>query len=153
MISSSSAWRVDLRLKPSRLFFCLALLLHAAVLLAVLTTGLALPLRLAIAAIVLLSLFFSWRQEKNNAGLMVREQETGFWLQAGKRQGLAELKRSQVWRYLVVMDFVCRSESGAWRRRVVVLPDAVDADTFRRLRVRLRHGRRRSTRSAHRFLQ
>jgi hypothetical protein len=108
---------------------------------AVLQSGLSMPWRGIFGFCLVISLVVSWRQEVARAGFVVREQGQGRWLCSGRRQGEATLLGKQVWRYLVVMDFQCCDEQGAWRQRVVVLPDAVPADTFRRLRVRLLHGR------------
>jgi hypothetical protein len=140
--SSSPVWRVELRLRPSRILLSLSLGLHLAAAVALWRSGLGLFLQLAGTALVLILLWCSWRQEQRRAGFVVREEEGAWGLQAGHWQGRAELLRSQVWRYLVVMDFRVVDEGRSRRQRVVVLPDAVSADVFRRLRVRLSYGRR-----------
>lgn len=138
MSSFSPVWRVDLALRPSRSAQAVLLLLHIvaalAVLLANLFWWLQAVLLLAIAALFLQA----WHQEQSR--LSLREQASDWWLETPKRAGHAELVSSQVWRYIVVMDFRCQDEGGAWRQKVVVWPDAVAPDVFRRLRVRLRHG-------------
>lgn len=138
MSSSSPVWRVDLRLRPSRIAFFLLGFLHLAAALAVLRAGLPFWLQLLLAGIVLLAAH-EYRREQRQA-LILSEQGMGWWLETAVRSGHAELISSQVWRYLVVMDFHARDEKGTWRQRVVVLPDAVTPDVFRRLRVRLRYG-------------
>lgn len=139
MDSFAHGWRVDLQLSPSRFLLCLIPALHLLAALAVLRANLPWIFQgLLLAAIIVLG-FSSWRKERGRS-LILREQSLGWWLESEVRQGSAELRRSQVWRYLVVMDFRGQDEKGVWRQRVVVLPDAVSPDTFRRLRVRLRHG-------------
>lgn len=155
MNSFSPVWRADLRLRPSRLFLALSLALHLAAMVAVFASNLSVWSCLALVVALAISFCLSWWQELRKDGLIVRERENDWWLQDSAPGGCAELRRSQVWRYLVVMDFAGRDEGRCWRRRVVLLPDAVAPDAFRRLRVRLRYrksGRGRK-RSAHGFLQ
>lgn len=135
-------WRVDIRLRPSRLFQCLSAGLHLAAVLALLLSALPLALKVVLIPLLLLLLLLAWRHERAHEGIAVSEQEEGWWVEAGARQGMAVLERAQVWRYLVVMDFRAAGPGRRWRRRVAVLPDALGEDDFRRLRVRLRHGRR-----------
>ncbi len=139
MSSFSLVWRVDLRLRPSRIAFFLLGLLHLAAALAVLRAALPLWLQLPLLAGIFLLALYGWRREQGQA-LVLREQGTDWWLENGNRAGHAELVSSQVWHYLVVMDFLAQDEQGVWRQRVVVLADAVAPDVFRRLRVRLRYG-------------
>jgi hypothetical protein len=88
----------------------------------------------------MVSLALSCRQERRRAGLVVREQGLEWWVGAAGCEGPATLLGRNVWRYLVVMEFQCAAQGRRWRQRVVVLPDAVSAEDFRRLRVRLRYG-------------
>lgn len=76
------------------------------------------------------------------AGIALREQASSWWLETPQWQASAALQQARVWRYLVVMDFLCRDDKRSWRQRVVIFPDSVSADSFRRLRVRLRYGPR-----------
>lgn len=144
MSSSFPGWQVDLRLRPSRLFQGLSAFLHLTAVLAVLLSALPPALKALLIPLLLLLLALAWRHERARDGVAVSEQEEGWWVEAGARQGMADLERARVWRYLVVMDFRARGPGRRWRQRVAVLPDAVGEDDFRRLRVRLRHGRRRS---------
>lgn len=140
MSSSLHVWRVELRLKPSRFFLLLILALHGTAMAALMQTDLSWYWRLPLIFLLLLSAVLRLRQEKSRAGLMLREQATSWWLETPQQAAQASLQHAQVWRYLVVMDFLCRHESRHWRRRVVIFPDSVSADGFRRLRVRLRYG-------------
>lgn len=139
MSSFSPVWRVDLRLRPSRIAFFLLGLLHLAAALAVLCAALPVWLQAILLAAIFLLALRACRREQGQA-LILREQGTDWWLENGTRVGHAELLSSQVWRYLVVMDFRVQDEQGVWRQHVVVLADAVAPDVFRRLRVRLRYG-------------
>lgn len=140
MDSSSNAWRADLHLRPSRIFLFLTTLLHAAALIALMQSGLPVPWRWSLAGALAVSLFMSWRCEARKEGTVVREQREDWWLHTGMHEGGATLRRVQVWRYLAVLDFLGHDERGSWRERVVILPDAVAPDEFRRLQVRLRYG-------------
>lgn len=134
-------WRVDLCLNTSRFFLGLTTALHLAVLMALLETDVAWWWRLPLGGLVLASALGSWRAACTEAGVVVCEQVGRWWVETPQHAGAAELTGCQVWRYLVVMRFRGRDAEGrTWRRRVVVWPDAVSADAFRRLRVRLRYG-------------
>ncbi|MGH8492271.1 MAG: protein YgfX [Moraxellaceae bacterium] len=139
MSSFSPVWRIDLKLRPSRISQGILLLLHLAAALAVLQAGLSLRLQILLWLVITLLAVLGLRQEQRRQ-YIVREQGSDWWLETAARMGHAELVSSQVWRFLVVMDFRAQDERGIWRQRVVVLPDAVVPDAFRRLRVRLRHG-------------
>lgn len=140
MNSSLRVWRVDIYLKPSRIFLFLILALHLAAIVALMQTGLPWYWRLPIFFLLLLNGVVSWRQEKRVGHLLVRVQSTNWWLETPQQQAQASLQHAQVWRHLVVMDFLCRHDHKRWRQRVVVFPDSLSADSFRRLRVRLRYG-------------
>lgn len=142
MNSSLRVWRADLCLKSSRVFLFLILLLHVAAITALMQTGFVWYWRFPLLLLVLLAGFLCWRQEKNKAGMILREQTTSWWLETATQQTRATLQHSQIWRYLVVMDFLCQQDSKRWRQCVVLFPDSVSADGFRRLRVRLRYGPR-----------
>lgn len=141
MNSYSPVWRVDLQLRPSRSFLALAYLLHAGALLAAIQSGLGPAGKIFLALCLMISLVLSWRHEKARAGIVVKERGQEWWLGISGSEMPAELLGRQVWRYLVVMDFQCFDGKRRRRQRIVVLPDAVPADVFRRLQVRLRYGR------------
>lgn len=142
MSSSSPAWRVELRPRPSRFLLGVLAVLHGAAALAVLVADLLPFLKAVLLIVVLVLLAGAWRRERAANTLWVAERDEDWWLRAGARRGRAQLVGRRVWRYLVVLDFRCEGGGRRWRQRVVVLPDAVPPDTFRRLRIRLRHGRR-----------
>jgi hypothetical protein len=139
---SAHVWQVDLRLRASRFFLSLIFLLHCAALMALLQTALTSAWCWPLAVLLAASCALACRQERKATGMVLCEQVEGWWLEAAQRQSHATLQRSQVWRYLVVLDFLCKGEDKVWRQRVVIFPDTVSADSFRRLRVRLRYGMR-----------
>lgn len=137
MRSSSPAWAVELTLAPSRLARGLSLFLHLLALVALGQAG-ALPaaLRLALAVIVLVAAWRAWRAEAAGE-LRLREVGEEWWLERGPRRGVLRLRNAHAWRWLVVLDLAGEWQGRRWRERVVVWPDAVPPDAFRRLRVRL----------------
>lgn len=140
MTSSLHVWRVELLLQPSRIALVLVVLLHAAAAFAVFSAALSPWWRVTLVASTVVSLTLALRHQRQQAGLVVREHGTAWWLQRGQEGGAADLLRTRVWRALVVMDFCRREGRGRRHVRVVVLPDAVPSSAFRRLRVRLRQG-------------
>ena len=137
---SSPAWVVELATRPSRFQQGLTLLLHALALLALQQAGgLPWPLRLALAGGVLLSAVLAWRGERRR-GEFLREAGEEWWLECRGRRGMVRLTRARTWRYLVVVDFAGEWQGRRWREQLVLWPDAVAPDDFRRLRVRLRCG-------------
>lgn len=141
MNSSSPAWRVDLGTTPSRFFLRLSLALHGAALLALCQADTGGVLRLALGLGIVAAAVLAWRAERQRT-VILREAGEEWWLDNGCRHGMVQLRRSSVWRYLVVMEFAGEPEGRRWRERVVVWPDSVAPDDFRRLRVRLRCGKR-----------
>lgn len=140
MGSFSPAWAVELSTRPSRFHLGLILVLHTLALLALQQAGgLPWPLRLALAGVVLLSAALAWRRERRR-GESLREAGEEWWLESRGRRGMVRLVRARTWRYLVVADFEGEWQSRRWREHLVVWPDAVSPDDFRRLRVRLRCG-------------
>jgi hypothetical protein len=133
-------WRVDLQLRVSRIALFLILFLHLAAAQAVLAAAVPGWLQALLLSGLALLLAAALRHERSRAGTVLREQATGWWLETAAGAHAAELVRSQVWRWLVVMEFRWRDGSRLRRCRIAVLPDAVPAAAFRRLRVRLRHG-------------
>lgn len=139
MNSFSPVWRVDLRIRPSRFFLGLLLTLHLLAALAVLWAALPLVLQFALLAGIAVMAWRCWRYE-SKLFIVLREQAGDWWLESDGRSGAVELRRCQVWRYLVVMDFCGRDDQGRRHHRLVIFPDALAPESFRRLRVRLRHG-------------
>lgn len=137
MNSSSPAWDVDLDVGPSRLCLGLTVVLHGAALAAL--AGSALPARgLGLAAVVVLAAAaLAWRAE---SGVAARLRLVGeeWWLETRGRHGMVRQRRGRAWRWLVVLELEGEWQGRRWREKVVVWPDSVDGDAFRRLRVWLR---------------
>jgi hypothetical protein len=84
----------------------------------------------------------AWRAEgEANARLRLVGEE--WWLETGGRRGMLRQRRARAWRWLVVLELEGQWQGRRWRQKVVVWPDSVSADAFRRLRVWLRLARRR----------
>lgn len=140
MTSFSPAWVVELATRPSRFQQCLTLALHALALLALQQAeGLPWPLRLVLAGGVVLSAALGVRSERRR-GEFLREAGDEWWLECRGRSGMVKLSRARTWRYLVVAEFEGEWQGRRRREHLVLWPDAVAPDDFRRLRVRLRCG-------------
>lgn len=141
----ASAWRPRLERRRSRCAGGLALALFLLALCALAVAALDTPMTaLAVLAWALLAVreWRHWRQGEEVR--VVEERRSDWWLvfRDGRAGGM-RLQQAMVWRWLVVLDFE-RPEGGRpdlpRRQRVVFWPDSVDAEDFRRLRVRLALG-------------
>lgn len=140
MTLSSTAWAVELATRPSRFQQGLTLLLHSLALLALLQSGgVPWPLRLVVGALVVLAAVLSLRAERRRREYL-REAGEEWWLECNGRSGMMRLVRARTWRYLVVAEFAGEWQGRRRREHLVIWPDAVAPDDFRRLRVRLRCG-------------
>lgn len=142
MSLSASVWRPVLEPRPSRIQRIILIFFYVLALVAVLQA--VMPFEWQVAAVLvwlglLLYELLSWRDP---VPVVVLHERIGDWWLADAEGNTSRvsLQRSMVWRYLVVMDF--RSLDGVLprRRRVVLFPDSVLPDEFRRLRVRLLQG-------------
>ena len=142
MSLSASVWRPVLEPRPSRIQRIILTLFYVLALVAVLQA--AMPFEWQVAAVLLwLGLLLyelnSWRQPLSV--VLLHERIGDWWLSdAEGNTSRAGLCRSMVWRYLVVLDFRTLEGAGPRSRRVVLFPDSVLPDEFRRLRVRLLQG-------------
>ena len=142
MNSSASVWRPVLEPRPSRIHRIILIFFYVLALVAVLQA--VMPFAWQMAAVLVwlgLVLFelMSWRQPLSV--VLLHERIGDWWLaDAGGKTWRASLQRSMVWRYLVVLDFRSLDGVSPRRRRVVLFPDSVLPDEFRRLRVRLLQG-------------
>lgn len=142
MSSFSPAWDVDLVVGPSRISRLLTAALHGAALPALAASALpAWGLLLAGGAVVASGLL-AWREEGRVAARLRRVGEE-WWFEGRGRRGMLRQRRARAWRWLVVMELEGRWQGRRWRQKVVVWPDSVSADAFRRLRVWLRMAPRR----------
>lgn len=144
MTSSSPAWDVDLDVGPSRLFRGLTAALHGAALLALASSGLPQGALAVALPAVLAAAILAWRAEgRVSARLRLVGEE--WWLETGGRRGMLRQRRGRAWRWLVLLELEGEWQGRRWREKVVVWPDSVTGDAFRRLRVWLRLAPRRKT--------
>ncbi|HEX4938523.1 MAG TPA: protein YgfX [Candidatus Kapabacteria bacterium] len=142
MNSSASVWRPVLEPRPSRIQRIILILFYVLALVAVLQA--VMPFEWQVAAVsawfgLLLYELTSWRHPLSV--VLLHERIGDWWLaDAEGNASRVSLHRSMVWRYLVVLDFRILEGAGPRRQRVVLFPDSVTADEFRRLRVRLLQG-------------
>lgn len=139
--SSNLPTPLALDLQPSR--WLAALQVGAALLAvaAVVRCGLTLLPQLLILAGLVLALRLSLRRQGWCGGRLpcrgLRWEQSGRWLWIGAdgRGSVLRLRRAVVWRLLVVMHFV----GPGGRRSLCLLPDSLEADALRRLRLCLRY--------------
>lgn len=142
MNSSASVWRPVLEPRPSRIQRIILILFYILALVAVFQA--VMPFEWQVAAVsawfgIFLYELMSWRHPL--PVVLLHERIGDWWLaDAECNSSRVSLHRSMVWRYLVVLDFHTLEGAGPRRRRVVLFPDSVTADDFRRLRVRLLQG-------------
>jgi len=139
---SVPVWRPVLEPRPSRIQRIILIIFYALALVAAMQA--VLPFQWQIAVVLIwLGLFLyelsSWRLPLSIT--LFHERIGDWWLEdAEGNAARGKLRRAMVWRYLVVMDFHILEGAAPRRRRVVLFPDSVAADDFRRLRVRLLQG-------------
>lgn len=139
--ASYGPWTIDLAVKPSRVFRILVAGLYVLALVALWQTAVAGVWKFLLLLCLVTSAVMLWRSQRFVSELIVREQIGRWWLETPQHKGAAKLSGYQAWRYLVIMRFKTWDKKGRQTRtKVVVWSDAVDADSFRRLRVRLRYG-------------
>ncbi|MGA7799899.1 MAG: protein YgfX [Gammaproteobacteria bacterium] len=141
MSSTPFAAPLRLELQPSRLltrFLCCG---HALALLAAWAAALSLPLRVLLTAVILAS---GWHELRRQRGIRAGKPSVivwgadGIWsVHSGGRWQSAHLERT-VHEHPLLVVLPLRTEDGRVHR-VVIPPDAVDVDSYRRLRVRIRH--------------
>ncbi|RMD71251.1 MAG: hypothetical protein D6819_02210 [Gammaproteobacteria bacterium] len=139
-MSSRGSERLHLRLRPSRLLALVLLLLHGGALLALAPLPWPPWLVLLVSAGVIASLFHSLRRYAlllDPASVVeLLWEEDGSWhlLTAQGEEVRARLAGAASYAHLVVLSFRLEGDGG---RAVVILPDALDVQSFRRLRMHL----------------
>lgn len=132
-----------LELHPRRsLQLALAVLgLHGLAVAMMIAVSLRFPLLLAALAPILLSAAWYWRRQRQGSSgdvirLSHRVDGTWRWECADGRIGIGQVAGSSVYtRRLVILHLHARDK---WRLHLLLLPDSLDDDGFRRLRARLR---------------
>lgn len=134
--------QISLLISPSGYMKAYISVLHAFVLLslAVIT-----PFNLAIWLLAIVTVALHWRyclrrytSVKHQDWISQLSYSDGqWWLNTNDKRTAVFLYRATIWRWLVVMNF--KRDQGWGRYALVLWPDSVDDDNFRRLRVHLRH--------------
>ncbi len=141
-LSGKYATPLFLEVRPSRLMAAWLLLVTVAALLVLWLMPLPGWLSLFITSTVLFWLLMTWRKQVRRCHLdAVRSLVWGagrqcrLMLHSGQQQVVELASRAFILPWLVILYF----ESPLWRpQQLVLLPDMLDADVFRRLRVRLK---------------
>lgn len=139
MSSHAYAAPLSIRPEPSRYLGAALILMHAGAALTSLLTALPLWLRVVLVIAVAVSLFRAWRTHLGTRRIVAAvwrpEGEWHLTTADGKRITATLAPECYVSPYAVVLRF---KDVAGRVRTLVLLPDALDADTLRRLRVRLR---------------
>ena len=140
MSQRSAALYVELR--PSRILYALLLAIHGGALAILLLAPLSWPPRILLALLLLLSLRHSvarWALlERRRSVVALARDRSGEWrvtLAGGEELEVRLLPDSFVSTWLVVLNFSLAESSGSLS--AVILPDMLDGNTLRRLRVLL----------------
>ncbi len=138
--SSISPTALAVEPRPSRWLTLLQLAAALLALIAIARSGVAWPLRGALAAVLIWMVWSSLRRQGRFGGRAPCRRlswRDGRWLWVGAdgRSTALRLRRAVVWRHLVVMHFA----GPGGPRSLCLLPDSLDADALRRLRLCLRH--------------
>lgn len=138
-MSGQYATPLQFEIGPSRILPVWLLLIHGAAMLVLPLLPVPLPLRLALAGVVVLSLAWYWhRMVSRNYPYAVRElrweagRDCVLQLASGEQLQAQLAPRAFVMPWLVILYFRGRP------RQLVLLPDMLSTEAFRRLRVRLR---------------
>lgn len=143
----NNAWRADCRPRPSRILILLCLLVHALAAVAVCTAYIPFWAKLAALPFLPLLAWFSLQRlllHRTDAVIAFREQGEGWWLDFAKGEGGPAVlhENAVVWRFLLILYFAVEREGRKPHTlAVVILPDSLGADAFRRLYVRIRFRR------------
>jgi toxin CptA len=142
---SSTKYAQPLRLTPksSRILMTLLTIGHLGAAAVLIPLDLSLLIKLAIGAALLVSLFVAWRKQPGRVGegdvQTLTWQTDGEWLLEtvdGKQFPASLHESTYVHPWLVVLNF--RREDDRRMLSFTLPPDALDAETFRELRVRLK---------------
>jgi toxin CptA len=147
MSSNGSDSTLHIRLRPSRVLALVLLFMHGGAMAVMVPAGLSPWLTLLISAGIVTSLVHTLKAHAllraRNAVVQLVWDAEGEWTlltAAGQSFKARLLPTTYLHPHVVILNF--RRDHRWGSRAVVVLPDAVDADTFRRLRVRLATHRR-----------
>lgn len=137
-----SVWDLNSRLQPSRLQLLMLGGLYLVALAGVWLAVLPLGVQIFASVVLAFSAWLAWRRWLRPPGQSVRElawigDQASLVLANGQRVRV-QWVRSAVWRWLVVLKF--RATDIEWSDELVLLPDSLPKEDFRRLKVRLLAG-------------
>ena len=137
--------QINLSISPSRYMKAYISVVHALVLVALVVV----PLHSLLWLLATLMAVLHWRyclkrytSVKYRDGISQLSYREGQWrLVSNDTETPVFLNQATIWRWLVVMNFKSYQRMGQRRGRyaLVLWPDSVDDDSFRRLRVHLKH--------------
>ena len=133
----------SIRLQPSKILSTLLLLTHGAGLLILMPLMLSLMVKGLFASLIISSLIYYLRQQglrtAKNAIIMCWQAKEGWWLvERSGQMWLAQLQGNSFSSlYGIILNFKC--PEGRWNKfySLVICPDAINSNDFRRLRVQL----------------
>jgi hypothetical protein len=134
--SSLSLEPLRLELKPSRYFRIALSLLALGALGAIFHSAIDGYLRWLCAALLLLHWSILWRRHSRSAGCLIWDSSGWLWI-AAARENVLLLEHATVWPGFIALRF--RDQSSAKRQFFTLLPDSLEVDMRRRLRLHLRH--------------
>jgi len=137
-----SAKPLSLALKPSRLWFVYLLSFHGLLVFAVLITALIWPIKLVLLLLVLVSLHFHYHDHLQPIQIIWRSGNRWFVENGTEAHTLTSINFFSRWLVILTISKATEKSSlwSRWRsKRKIIMPfDALEKDTFRQLRVRLR---------------
>jgi hypothetical protein len=143
MSSTKFAQPLRLKPKPSRILLTLLVLGHLGAIAVLIPLDLSLFIKLTIGLLLVVSLIVAWRKQPGQVGeagvQMLTWQSDGEWLletHDGEQFKATLHESTYVHPWLVVLNF--RKEGNRGLLSFTLAPDALDHETFRELRVRLK---------------
>ena len=132
------------KLQPSRYLAAVLVVVHGSALAVLFPLTLPVWARTALAIVILFSLAYHLRRDALLSSriavmaLLLEEEQAVLTLRGGDQLAGQVLRTTLVTPFLTVLNV--RPQGARLARSVVILPDSMDAETFRQLRVRLKWG-------------
>ena len=132
-----NVWELDTAIKPSRYQQWLHGFFYLAALAALWCAYIPLMLQVIVTAVLLMVAV--WLRFRNATPIVTRlstEQDDWFIYLANGQRLKVSVQQYFLWRYLVILS--CQNHHIKWPYVLVIFPDSIDADNYRRLQARLR---------------
>ncbi len=132
------------KLRPSRYLAAVLVVVHGSALAVLFPLTLPVWAKAALAIVILFSLAYHLRRDALLSSriavmaLLLEEEQAVLTLRGGDQLAGQVLRNTLVTPFLTVLNV--RPQGARLARSVVILPDSMDAETFRQLRVRLKWG-------------